>query len=672
MGDRDDDELRSAALLNATSILLARQRAERELVAANEALQRKSEELARSVARLRATLESTTNAVMVTDADGIITDYNARFTAMWGLADRTIESKGGAGIRALVAPQLTDPEAFLHRLEEISLTSQPETFDTLEFADGRVFERHSRIQLDQGRNIGRVWSFHDITRHRRAAAELREQREWFRVTLSSIGDAVITTDLESKVTFLNPVAEMMTGWSDEQARRVPLEQVFTIIHEETRERVENPIAQVLRDGVTVALANHTALIARDGRETAIEDSAAPIRDAAGKITGAVMVFHDVTGRRRADEALRESETRLRVSLATAALGTWEMDLKSSMVRLDERCQELFGLRGNPVISRKAFFEVAHPDNRDQRREALLAVEQGQRTRVDMEYRIEKGDRWIKASAKPMRDSAGHVVRIMGAVLDITDMMKARATTEERRKELEQLVDERTASLQTAIQQMEEFSYSVSHDLRAPLRSIQVYAETVLEEFGDKLGVEGNEYMQRIANAGRRMDRLTRDVLSYSKISRESAALAPVSLDQTVAETIEQYVPAQWRKGQVTVAGPLLPVLGHEPLLVQAISNLLVNALKFIVPGATPRVHLWTERRDTEVRLWIEDNGIGVRPEHQPRIWGMFERVHPKDKYDGTGIGLSIVRKAVERMGGTVGVESDGKTGSRFWVQLRSG
>jgi PAS domain S-box-containing protein len=131
-------------------------------------------------------------------------------------------------------------------------------------------------------------------------SELREQREWFRVTLSSIGDAVITTDMRGNVTFLNPVAEAMTGWSSGNARGVPLERVFTIVNEHTRQRVQNPVEKVLREGVVVGLANHTALIARDGTEVAIEDSAAPIRDSNGNVSGAVMVFHDVTARRRAE------------------------------------------------------------------------------------------------------------------------------------------------------------------------------------------------------------------------------------------------------------------------------------------------------------------------------------------------------------------------------------
>jgi PAS domain S-box-containing protein len=670
--DREDQELRSAAFLNATSILHARQRAERELLAAKDALERKTEELGQSLARIRATLESTTDAIFVSTREGVLSDYNERFTSLWKIPPAVMATRDREEIHRAMAQQVVDPAAFLRRLDEIRETTPAETFETVELVDGRVIERHSRVQFVGERNIGRVWSFHDITVHRRAAEELREQREWFRVTLSSIGDAVITTDLQSRITFLNPVAEKMTGWSNAEAFGLPLDQVFCIVHEETGQRVENPIAAALRQGATVALANHTALVSRNGTEIAIEDSAAPIRDASGRVAGAVMVFHDVTDRRRAEEELRDNEARLRVSLETAALGTWQLEVRTGVVTLDERCRELYGLAGEPTIDMATFVAIAYADDSERRHQLFKDVIAGKLERYELEFRVQNGGRWVKASAKSVRDSTGAILRVIGAVQDITSLVEARATTEERRRELERLVVERTASLQYAIEQMEEFSYSVSHDLRAPLRSIQSYAQAVIEDYGERIGPEGLEFLQRIVNAGGRMDRLTRDVLTYSKISRGSAPVVPLPLDRIVAETIEQYAPTHQHDGTITVERPLLPVVGNEPLLVQAISNLLANALKFVPEEIVPRVRIWTEPRGHEVRLWIEDNGIGIAPEYQHRIWRMFERVHPRDRYEGTGIGLAITRKATERMDGTIGVESDGKRGSRFWIQLPAG
>ena len=204
--------------------------------------------------------------------------------------------------------------------------------------------------------------------------------------------------------------------------------------------------------------------------------------------------------------------------------------------------------------------------------------------------------------------------------------------------------------------MEEFSYSVSHDLRAPLRAMQGYASAVLEDYrGKMIDSKGEEYLQRIVAAGVRMDRLTRDVLVYSKIPRASLQLHTVILDKLVFDIAQQYRQAKPTGAEITVETPLLPVIGNESFLAQAISNLVDNAVKFTFPDQAPQIRIWTEAKQGQVRLWVEDHGIGIKPEYQKRIWGMFERIHPQTKFEGTGIGLAIVRKAIERMNGTVGV-----------------
>ena len=235
--------------------------------------------------------------------------------------------------------------------------------------------------------------------------------------------------------------------------------------------------------------------------------------------------------------------------------------------------------------------------------------------------------------------------------------------------LESLVDERTRSLREAIAQMEEFSYSVSHDLRAPVRAIHGYANALIDDYRDQLDTHAHTYLERIVRSSERMDRLIQDILVYSRLSRREIQLEPVSLSKLISEIIFQYPEMQSPQAEIRVVEPLASVIAHEPSLSQAISNLLGNAVKFVPPGRVPQVRIWTETRDGGVRLWIEDNGIGIDPVHQSRLFGMFERIHGGTTYEGTGIGLAIVRKAAERMNGQTGVESDGHTGSRFWIQL---
>ena len=343
--DNEEELLRSVALKNARSILRARQRAERELIDAKEALERKTADLVHSLSMMRATLESTTDGILVTNASGAVTDFNQNYIAMWRVPAEIVESGDHRQLLEITSRLFKKPEKFLSRIEEIYAISPPETFDLLELADGRLLERFSRIQFVERRDVGRVWSFRDITERQRAEEELRQQREWFEVTLSSIGDAVITTDTEGKVTFLNPMAEMLTGWETTEASGQPVQKVFNVINEDSREPAKNPVDVVLRDGIAIRLANHTALIAKDGTERSIEDSAAPIRDATGRISGAVMVFRDVTQRRLAEKTLQETDQKKDQFLAILA-----HELRNPLVPIRNGLQ-ILNLAGNdPIIA----------------------------------------------------------------------------------------------------------------------------------------------------------------------------------------------------------------------------------------------------------------------------------------------------------------------------------
>lgn len=249
--------------------------------------------------------------------------------------------------------------------------------------------------------------------------------------------------------------------------------------------------------------------------------------------------------------------------------------------------------------------------------------------------------------------------------------KAQEALSHAHEELELRVAERTLKLSEAVAQMEEFSYTVSHDLRAPLRGMQAYSKALLEDCGELLASQPHalEYLQRIADNATRLDKMALDVLTFSRVARGELRMEPVHLDQLVRNLVECYPMMQRPNADIRIE-PLADVLGHEPSLTQVMSNLLTNAIKFVPADTIPQVRIWTEKREGEVRIWVQDNGLGIDPQYQHRLFRMFERIHPDSHYHGTGVGLAVVRKAAERMNGTVGVESDGKTGSKFWIQLR--
>jgi signal transduction histidine kinase len=254
--------------------------------------------------------------------------------------------------------------------------------------------------------------------------------------------------------------------------------------------------------------------------------------------------------------------------------------------------------------------------------------------------------------------------------ELHERSQAEAALARAKVELEQKVAERTASLSDLLRQMEDFNYSVSHDLRAPLRSIIGFTRVVLQEHAAALDDEAREYLRRVAASGERMDRLIEDLLALSRVSQEELTLGPISLGRLVHGCVREHPLLADQSARIEIVEPLPTVLGHASPLQQAVINLLLNALKFIRPNVEPRVRVQAERRGDHVRLWIEDNGIGIEPAHQHRLFSIFHRLHPEKRFAGTGIGLAIVRRAVERLGGRVGVESDGVNGSRFWMDLR--
>lgn len=234
-------------------------------------------------------------------------------------------------------------------------------------------------------------------------------------------------------------------------------------------------------------------------------------------------------------------------------------------------------------------------------------------------------------------------------------------------DLERRVSQRTAELKGTLKELQALTYSLAHDLRAPLRHIHGFSQRLLAAASDEAC---KDHARRIMAASEGMDVLIKDLLSYSRLTLEDIELAPVSLASAMAQCkTAMEGELKERKAHLQIREPLPRVVGHEATLVQAISNLLSNALKFTAPGVAPRILVKAELRGNQVRLWVEDNGIGIAPEHQERIFGVFQRLNRAEDYPGTGIGLAFVRRALERMNGRAGVESQAGQGSRFWIEL---
>ncbi|MCI0497972.1 MAG: ATP-binding protein, partial [Thermoplasmata archaeon] len=240
-----------------------------------------------------------------------------------------------------------------------------------------------------------------------------------------------------------------------------------------------------------------------------------------------------------------------------------------------------------------------------------------------------------------------------------------------RRHLEDLVQERTSELEESNAELEAFAYTVSHDLRAPLRAMYGFSQALLEDYADRLDADGSDYARRIVSASERMDALIQDLLVYSRLSLTEITPEPVSVKAVLNDIVVQLEPIiRERAATVSAADDLPIVLGNRPTLAQVLTNLITNSIKFTERGKPPVVRIWSEDHGPTARIWVEDNGIGIPEEYHEQIFRVFERLHGSDEYPGTGIGLAIVRKGVTRMNGRVGVESTPGEGSRFWIELQ--
>jgi PAS domain S-box-containing protein len=323
---------------------------------------------------------------------------------------------------------------------------------------------------------------------------------------------------------------------------------------------------------------------------------------------------------------------------------------------------MFGYSAAEVIG-KSITLIIPEDRLDEEDEVLSRIRRGMRIDHYETMRRRKDGTLIPIllTVSPIHDHAGNVIGASKTARDLS-ALRTYATT------LEQTVRERTAALEAANAQLESFAYSVSHDLRAPLRGMHGLAHALLEDHGSRLDERAREYANRIIAEAALLDRLIQDLLAYSRLTRIDVALEAVDVIDVVAAALHNLDgDIRATHATVDVASDLPRLRANRAVLIQVLTNLISNAVKF--GGQRPIVRVRADSYGGSARIWVEDQGIGISPQHHERIFRAFERLHGPERYPGTGIGLAIVRKGIERLGGRVGVESEVGRGSRFWFEL---
>ena len=499
----------------------------------------------------------------------------------------------------------------------------------------------------------------------RAEKALREREEQLRFVTGHVPVWIVQCDEETRYKFVNAAYASRFGTRPESivGKRIR-EVVGTKAYESFRHHVEKALA-----GTRVEFEEKIPY--EQFGERWIHCIYVPEKTPDGEVIGFVAVIHDVTMRRAAEEALRESEEHFRSLAEGMPHMVWECDRFGAWHYRNAAWTEYSGAEMESVPA-SSWLNYYHPDDRE------LLTRQWNETlgsqgaiRFDVEARMRRHDgeyRWFRVTAAAVRNTSGEIIKWAGTCTDIDEQKRAHEV-------LEQTVKERTARLRETVHELEAFSYSIAHDMRAPLRAMQGFAAILEQEYASHLDATARSYLQRLVTSSGRMDRLIVDILNYSKVVRGELDLGPVDVQKLIGTIVESYPNLDASRADIQIERALPMVRANEAALTQVISNLLGNAVKFVAPDVRPRVRIYADgmRRGEAgelVSICFEDNGIGMPRESQKRLFNIFTRLNRPGLYEGSGIGLAIVKKAVERMGGRVGVESEPGTGSCFRAELQ--
>jgi PAS domain S-box-containing protein len=509
----------------------------------------------------------------------------------------------------------------------------------------------------------------DHIQRERAGEAIRQSESWLSTTLTSIGDAVIATDGDGRVRFLNPIAETLTGWTQGEAAGRTLEEIFVIVNETTRQPVESPVDRVIREGVIVGLANHTIVIARDGTETAIEDSAAPIKDREGRVIGVVMVFQDATERRRHQEALRESEARFRQMVESIPQLAWMAHPNGNIFWYNRRWYDYTGTVPEQMEGggwRSVHDPAVLPTVEIRWRAAIDSGEP-----FDMVFPLKGADGMFRpflTRIMPLKDEQGRVVRWFGTNTDITESQELEAALLAAKDEAEH-----------ANKAKDRFLAVLSHELRTPLNPILLAASSMLERTPDPEEVRTT--LEMIRQNVMLQSRLIDDLLDVMRIVRGKMPLHWEVIDgHSLIRQAIQICQSEIFGKELRLEMDLMAneyYLNADPMrFQQVIWNIVKNAVKFTPSGGLITIRSRNEDGGGIENLVIEvsDTGIGIEPDILPLIFDPFQQGETKitRKFGGLGLGLAICRGIVESHGGTLTAESPGEgRGTTFRITLKT-
>jgi len=494
---------------------------------------------------------------------------------------------------------------------------------------------------------------------RKASEALRKSEQQWATTLSSIGDAVIATDAAGKVTFMNAVAETLTGWTLQEVRDRPVNEVFRIISESDRTVVDDPVARALDASSAIGLSTPTLLVRKDLSEVPIDDSGAPIRDRDGRVIGVVLVFRDITERKRKDEALITAKNEWESTFNHIPDLIAILDNEHRIVRANKAMLDRLGAAGWKDLSDLKCYQCVHGTDRPPAFcPHSLTLQDGREHVTEVREDSLGGD--FLVSTTPIRDNRGRIVGSVHVARDITE-----------RKRMEEELRIKAENLARSNAELQQFAYVASHDLQEPLRTVTSYLSLLERRYGTQLDEDAREYLRFAVDGGIRARALIRDLLDYSRVESRAQPRRPTDMGKVMG-AIRTNLAAQIKEEGATLTyGSLPTVMADENQLTVLLQNLISNAIKFHA-DKPPEVCVWCERSGSNWLFSVRDNGIGIDPQYGEQVFQLFKRLHTREEYEGTGIGLAIAKKIVERHGGRIWLQSRPGEGTTFYFTIPIG
>ncbi len=641
---------------------LARSGARQRIEAERTERRRAEEALKQSEARFARLSEAAFEGISLSE-NGVILDASDRLARMLGWEPKEII---GRPVLDFIAPESRG-------LVEQNMRAGVEgPYEHLAVRrDGTVFPVEVRAMAIpfHGRMV-RVAAIHDITERKTAEENFKRALSLLGATLEATADGILVVDTQGKIVRSNrKFAEMwripeavLASRDDERALAFVLDQLFD--PEAFLKKVRELYAQSGADSFDVLRFKDGRIFERHSRPQRVGEL----------IAGRVWSFRDVTEQVRTEQALRSSEGRLQLQFTRMPIGciVWSADFR--VIDWNPAAEAIFGFRASEMLGQHPYGLIVPRDAQPHVDEIWRRLLEGDATAHSTNENLTKDGRVIICSwtNTPLKESDGRVLGALSMVQDVTERKRAEEELRRLNENLERRVEERTAELRAVNKELEAFSYSVSHDLRAPLRNIGGFTSLLRQGAAASLDKESGEMFDMITQEVRRMGALIEGLLALSRLSRAEMSKAPVDLDRLVAE-VREYLGPETRGRNIAWRVDSLPVVqADENLLRQALVNLMGNAVKYTSRRAQAEIHIGCAAASADGKefvFFIRDNGAGFNMEYAGKLFGVFQRLHSAQEFEGTGIGLANVQRIIQRHGGRVWAEAEADKGATFYFSL---